>query len=94
MTRQASKEAKRLQLELPLNYGQAITDDDIIAWLKLDPLTYHSRRQIALGVGRKVTPSLVERMERLVRENKIVKEEFTLRNGAPVFGYMLGYREE
>lgn len=87
MTRQAAREARKLQKPLPYPFGQAINDTDV--WEAVYGFTpnWASRKQIADALGRQVTPSLVARIERMVTERLLERDTFTLRNGAQGYIY-------
>lgn len=87
MSAKAKREAKLLQLELPYPMGHAIDDTDV--WEAIYGFTpeWATRKQIADAVGRRVTPSLVARIERMVTECLLERDVFTLRNGAQGYKY-------
>jgi hypothetical protein len=87
MTRQANKEAKRLQLELPYPFGHAIDDNDVWEAVYSRGMEWSTRKQIADALGRSVHPALVARIERLVTERKLEREIFTLPNKAQGYKY-------
>jgi hypothetical protein len=86
VTRAAAREAKRLQKALPPPFGRATDDNDVWEAVYYYGAQWCTRKQIADGVGRRVTPGLVARIERLVSEGKLERTIYTLRNGAQ--GYM------
>lgn len=86
MTRAAEREAKRLQRELPYPMGRATDDNDV--WEACySAHEWLSRKQIADAIGRRVTPGLVERIERLVKECKLERRVFELPNKAKGYEY-------
>jgi len=87
MTRAATKEAKRLQLELPPPLGRAIDDNDVWEACYSAGLRWLTRKEIAQAIGRKVTPHLVARIERMVEEGALEKQVFTMRNNAQGYQY-------
>jgi hypothetical protein len=87
VTAKANREAKRLQLELPYPIGRAIDDNDVWEAVYSHGLKWATRKSIADALGRKVTPSLVARIERLVSEGKLEKQVFTMRNNAQGYQY-------
>lgn len=87
MTRQAAREWKKLQKELPYPFGHAIDDADVWEAVYGFGLEWATRKQIADALGRSVHPALVNRIERLVSEGKIEREVFTLRNNAQGYRY-------
>lgn len=73
-------------MELPYPFGKALDDNDV--WKALYSADeWLSRRQIAATVGRKVTPSFVARLERMVAECKLERRVFTLANKAQGYEY-------
>lgn len=74
-------------MELPLNYDRAIDDNDVWEACYSAGLRWLTRKQIAEAVGRKVTPHLVQRIERMVTEGSLARETFTLGNGAQGYTY-------
>lgn len=87
MTAKANREAKRLQLELPYPMGRAIDDNDVREAVFSYTPDWATRKQIADFIGRKVTPSLVARIECMVKERLLERDVFTLRNGAQGYKY-------
>jgi hypothetical protein len=87
MTAAADREAKRLQMELPLNYDRAIDDNDVWEACYSAGLKWLTRKQIAKAVGRSVSPHLVARIERMVSEGALEKQVFTMRNNAQGYQY-------
>lgn len=67
-------------------YTDAISDEDVLLAFT-DADEWLSRRQLADRVWRKVTPSLVERLERLVGEGKLKRQHHQLNNGMMMFFY-------
>lgn len=67
-------------------YTDHLSDEDVLLSFT-DPDEWLSRRQLADRVWRKVTPSLAERLERLVGEGKLAKQSINLTNGMKMFFY-------
>lgn len=67
-------------------YTGALSDEDVLLAFT-EPDEWLSRRQLADRVWRKVTPSFVERLERLVGEGKLLRQQADLRNGMQMFFY-------
>lgn len=67
-------------------YTEALSDDDVLlCFSSTDEIL--SRRQIAERLWRQVTPSFINRLERLVTEGKLHRRADTLRNGLQMFWY-------
>jgi len=67
-------------------YTDHLSDEDVLLAFT-EPDEWLSRRQLADRVWRKVTPSLADRLERLVGEGKLVKQSIDLNNGMKMFFY-------
>jgi len=67
-------------------YTDHLSDEDVLLAFT-EPDEWLSRRQLADRVWRKVTPSLSERLERLVGEGKLLKQAIDLTNGMKMFFY-------
>jgi hypothetical protein len=80
------REAKRL-LEPLFPIGHAIDDADVWDAICFFAPEWATRKQIADAVGRRVTPSLITRIERMVAEGLLEKRIFTLRNNARGYQY-------
>jgi len=81
----------QLSFVLPI---QNPTSDDLVLefalWAKNSGKTkWVTRSQIAEYCGRKVTPTLIKRIEKLVTEGKLDKEMFQLPNKATGFVYAI-----
>lgn len=87
MTRQAAREARKLQKPLPYPFSHAIDDADVWEAVYGFGHEWGTRKQIADALGRSVHPALVARIERLVTERKLEREIFTLRNNAQGYRY-------
>lgn len=81
----------QLSFVLPI---QNPTNDDLVLefalWAKSSGKTkWVTRSQIAEYCGRKVTPTLINRIEKLVSEGKLEKDTFQLPNKAIGFVYAI-----
>lgn len=67
-------------------YTQALSDEDVLlCFTSTEEIL--SRRQIAERLWRKVTPTFVDRLERLVAEGKLHRRADSLKNGLQMFWY-------
>lgn len=84
--KQQRQQQQGKQLELPYPFGSALTDTDV--WENCySAQRWLSRKEIANLVGRKVTPGLVARIERLVEQRWLEREVRTARNGVQGYVY-------
>jgi len=67
-------------------YTQAVADEDVLL-VFASRSEFLTRRQIAERLWRKVTPGLIDRIERLCRDNFLQKVEGELPNGRKIFWY-------
>jgi len=77
---------KHVEKQQTMFYTAAVTDEDVLLALGKSE-DWVSRRQIAERLWRKVTPSLVTRLERLVGEGKLEKHSIDLPNHQVMFWY-------
>lgn len=79
----------RGQMKLPTPVGSAVTDNDILRVVREAYPEALSRRGIADAVGRRVTPTIINRIERLSASGCLVRDTQTWPNGAR--GYVYSY---
>lgn len=72
-----------------LFYVATLNDDDILSVMPAGE-EWYSRRQIAELLWRSVSPSLAERLERMVGEGKLEKHVTNLANHRQMFWYRRG----
>lgn len=89
MTTKAKREAKRIQNKLPPPVGEAVTDSDVLMQFKASWPLGLTRRELAESLGRQVTPTLIERIEKWVDAGWLTKEIKVWPNG--VRGYKYTY---
>lgn len=81
------------QLSFIVEVEKSTSDDQILQCFK-DSMEqgkgcWLSRKQIAILCERKVTPSLINRLEKLVDSGALQKDQFELRNKARGYAYAL-----
>lgn len=89
MTAKAKRQAKKLQKPLPPPIGRAIQDSDVLELLRRSWPTGMSRREICDALGRQVTPTLIQRIEKFVDSGHFTRDIDHWPNG--VRGYKYTY---
>lgn len=74
--------------QLDLFHAYVLDDSMVLSIWDTMPERFFTRRAIAEAVGRKVTPSLIQRIERLTDEGKLLREVFELPNKARGYRYI------
>lgn len=82
-----------VQLSFMYEVKKPTSDDLILECAKVSVESglgrWVSRSQIARFCGRKVTPSLIDKIEKLVEAGKLEKDSFELRNKAVGYAYAI-----
>jgi len=82
----------RGQMALPTPVGHAITDNDVLRVVREAYPEALSRKGVAHAVGRHVTPTIIDRLERLSASGCLVRDVQTWPNGAR--GYVYSYNKD
>lgn len=87
MSAKAQRAARRDQLNLPTPVGRAVTDSDVIEVCKQAYPEAMSRKGICDALGRHKTPTLINRINRLVDSGYLTCEVEKWPNGARGYCY-------
>lgn len=82
----------RGQMPLPTPVGHAINDNDVLRVVREAYPEAMSRRGIADAVGRHVTPTIIQRIERLAASGCLIRDVQVWPNGAR--GYVYSYNQD
>lgn len=80
--------------QLDIFHAYVMDDKIVLSIWDTMPNSFFTRRAIASALGRKVTPSLIQRIERLTNEGLLICERFELPNRARGYRYIKAQHEQ